>query len=87
MSERILERRGNQVYVEFEDWNGDTQCEWRSDPVRMCACGKREQGSCRVVRVTTFTETYSCNYVHRYSNRNGYADNLIEVNGKRVKGK
>ncbi len=87
-NERIFERRGDQVYVTWEDdWTGEEMGEWRHDPVRKCACGRRLSGECREVRVTTFTETYACGYVYRYSNSNGYSDNLIEVNGKRVKGK
>ena len=88
MTERILERRGDQIWVEYEDyWTGETMYEWRDSPMRMCPCGKRESGKCNTVRVTTFTETYKCGYVYRYTNHAGYEDNLIEVNGRRVKGK
>jgi hypothetical protein len=88
MSEKYGERRGDQVWVTWtDDWSGEEMSEWRYEPRRMCACGKREQGSCREIKVTTFTETYSCGYVYHYNNSNGYSDNLIEVNGKRVKGK
>ena len=88
MTERILERRGDQIWVEYEDyWTGETMYEWRYEPMRMCSCGKQEYGTCDAVRITTFTETYECGHVYRYTNSNGYEDNLIEVKGKRVKGK
>jgi hypothetical protein len=82
---KIVERRGDQVYVEYEDWDGNTVYEWQHDPVRLCACGKKEIGQCRELKVTTFTETYECGYVYNYTNHNGYPDNLISKNGKRVK--
>lgn len=85
MSQRILERRGNQVWVEYEDYDGNIVQEWQHDPVRMCACGKTTADSCSLVRETTFTETYRCGYVYHYNNTHGYDDNLISVNGKRVK--
>jgi hypothetical protein len=83
---RIIERRGDYVYVEEEnDWTGETTQEWRYDPEPRCACGNRTINQCREVRVTTFSETYECGYTYRYTNHNGYEDNLIFVNGKRVK--
>lgn len=86
MTERIFDRRGDQVYVIWtDDWSGEEMGEWRHDPIRMCPCGKRTQGSCEEVKVTTFTETYACGYVFRYSNSNGLNDNLISTKGKRVK--
>ena len=43
--EKILQRIGSQVYVEYENYiTGELEQEWRRDPVRLCACGKREYG-------------------------------------------
>jgi hypothetical protein len=80
---RIIERRGDQVYREVEDWDGSIKYEWQYDPAPKCACGK--QSYCEEVKQTTFSEQYACGYVYRYTNRNGLDDNLIAVNGKRVK--
>lgn len=81
---RELERRGDQVWVEEEDpFTGELVYEWRHIPMQMCACGKKEYGSCREIKVTTFTETYSCGFVYRYTNHNGYEDRLISKEGKR----
>lgn len=86
MTRRVLFRRGNDVYVESEDpYTGETVAEWERDPIRMCACGRREAGDCRLDKETTFTETYSCGYVYHYTNTHGYSDNTITVKGKRVK--
>lgn len=70
---RILYRQGDQVYVEDEYGHG----EWQRDPQIKCGCGKRLYNECSIVRETTFTEQYSCGYVYRYTNHNGYDDNLI----------
>jgi len=80
---RIIDRCGDQIYVEDDDGYGGTIQEWRYSPEPKCACGKRS--SCREVRVTTFTEQYECGYIYRYTNHNGYEDNLISENGKRVR--
>jgi hypothetical protein len=85
MTERILERRGDQVWIEYEDWNGNIQYEWRSDPIRMCACQRKPATECMQLKETTFTEVYSCGFVYRYTNTNGLDDNLISVKGKRIK--
>lgn len=81
---KIIERRGDQVYVEKEDWDGNLYYEWEYSPVQMCACGQREASSCKTVKETTFTETYQCGFVFHYSNANGYEDRVISINGKRV---
>lgn len=79
---RIVERRGDQIYVERQDpWSGETYHEWEVSPVQLCACGKKEIDQCSEVRVSTFTETYSCGYVFHYANHNGYTDKLISENG------
>ncbi len=80
---KILERRGDQVYVEVEDWDGHISQYWEHDPAPKCACGK--QSYCAEVRQTTFSEQYACGYVYRYSNNGFWDDNVIAVNGKRVK--
>lgn len=54
-------------------------------PEIRCACGKKAYSQCKEVRVTTFSEKFACGYVVSYTNRNGYDDNLIEVNGKRIR--
>ena len=86
MTDRTSERRGNQILVEYEDsWTGESIQEWRHDPIRMCACGRKEIEQCEEIQVTTFTETYACGYVYRYNNTNGYNDNLISIKGRRIK--
>ena len=86
MTGKIFERRGDQVYKEVEDYyTGEVTYEWVHEPERKCACGRRLLGECRETKITTFTETYECGFVYRYVNHNGYADNVIEKNGKRVK--
>jgi hypothetical protein len=85
-NKRILERHDDQVYVEYtDDWIGETTQAWEYDPVHMCACGRRTYGSCEELKVTTFSEIYSCGFVYHYTNHNGYDDNLISIKGKRIK--
>lgn len=81
---KIIERRGDQIYVEKEDWDGNTYYEWEYRPAQMCACGQRYIDQCDTVKVTTFTETYKCGFVFRYSNANGLEDRVISIKGKRV---
>lgn len=82
---KIIERRGNQIYVEYEDCYGNLEYEWQYDPVSMCACGSKEVWQCREAEVTTFMEKYECGFVHRYHNANGLPDVPISKKGKSVR--
>lgn len=74
---------GDQVYVEYEDpYTGEMVQEWQRDDRPRCGCGQRLLRECNLVKETTFTETYACGHVYRYSNTHGYDDNLISAKGK-----
>jgi len=79
MTDRVLEQRGNDQYVEYTDDFGIIRQGWKYGTAEQkCACGKQNINNCREIRVTTFSESYECGYVYRYANRNGHDDNLIK---------